>query len=76
MKKKKRIIIGSSIGVIFLLILLCFGVQYLRVKFAKIEVVLTDDLTLEFASKKYVSDYIISINGKLLDDYEIDATSL
>lgn len=77
MNKKKYLkwtMIGASILVIILLLI--FFIQYLRVKFAKIEVVLVDDLTIEFASEKHVSDFIASINGTITDDYTIDSTSL
>ena len=45
-----------------------------RIKNAKIEIVLSDDLTLEFLTEKKVSDFIKSINGTIIDDYEIDST--
>lgn len=50
--------------------------QYIRVKTAKIEVVLVDDLNLEFNDKRKVSSFIKSINGKIIDDYIIDSTTL
>lgn len=50
--------------------------QYLKIKNAKIEIVLKDDLTLNFYDNKKVSDFISSINGKILDDYKIDSTKL
>ena len=43
---------------------------------AKIEVKLSDDLTLSFLEQKKVSDFIVSINGKIIDDYVIDSTSI
>lgn len=59
---------------------LCFGIfrlfSYLRVKYAKVEVVLVSDMTLEFNDTKKVSDYIKSINGKIVNDYYIDSTKL
>lgn len=51
-------------------------IGYLRVKFAKIEIVLVDDLTIEFQDKKHISDFIASINGKIVDDYEIPTTEV
>ena len=48
--------------------------HYLRVKFAKIEVTLVENRTIEFASKKRVSEYIESINGEIIDDFWIDTT--
>lgn len=75
-KKKILKISGIGLGIILLLILLLCGIQYLRVKFAKIEVVLASDLTIEFTDKKRVSDFITSINGTITNDYIIDSTSL
>lgn len=75
-KKKFLKISGIGLGMILLLILLLCGIQYLRVKFAKIEVVLASDLTIEFTDKKRVSDFITSINGTITNDYIIDSTSL
>lgn len=51
-------------------------VQYIRVKTAKIEVTLVEDLTINFAESKKVSDFITSINGEIIDDYTIDTTTL
>lgn len=77
MNKKKVL---KIIAIILILIILIFGgiatYSYLRVKYAKIEVKLVDDLTLEFNDKKKVSDYIKSINGKIVNDYTIDSTKL
>ncbi len=71
---KKKIIV--LVVFIILLIITYFLWQYLRVKYAKIEVTLVDNLTLEFSEKKNVSSYIESINGKIVDDYIIDSTEL
>lgn len=72
---KKKIIIT-----ILLLTLLSISgyklYSYLRVKNAKIEITLKDDLSLEFNDKKKVSDYIKSINGKIVNDYTINANKL
>ena len=65
--------------VIFCLIFIfsCFKLyNYIRIKTAKIEVVLNDDLNLEFSSKRKVSSFIKSINGTIIDDYVIDSTIL
>lgn len=69
---------------IFILVLsilfICFGgykiYNYLKIKNAKIEVILVDNLNLEFNDKKRVSDYIKSINGKIKDDYIIDSSKV
>ena len=77
MNTKKILKIGGIVlGSILLVVLLICGIQYLRVKFAKIEVVLVEDLTIEFASEKHVSDFITSINGTITNDYLIDSTTL
>lgn len=47
-----------------------------RIKNAKIEVTLKEDMTVPFLEKKKVSDFIISINGNIVNDYEIDTTSI
>ena len=71
---KKYFIIG---GIVLSLIIggLFLG-NFLRVKFAKIELVLVDDLNVEFLSDAKVSDFIESINGKIVDDYIIDTTKI
>lgn len=78
MSKKKVIII---ISVAFITCLISFFgyrlYQYIRIKNAKIEVVLKDKLTLEFNQKAKISDFIVSINGEhILDDKEIDSTKI
>lgn len=42
----------------------------------RIEVVLADDMTLEFGHKKKVSEFITSINGKIMDDFEVSFDSI
>ena len=61
-KHLKKIIL-----LVLLLIILIVGYQlyqYIRIKTAKIEVTLNDNLTLEYAEKIKVSDMIKSVNGK------------
>ena len=53
-----------------------FLIRFIRIKTAKIEVDLVSDLTAQFASDVKVSDYILSINGKLVEDNKIDTTKL
>lgn len=75
---KKKILILFTIIILSALIII-FGIKiysYLRVKYAKVEVVLTDNMNLEFNDDKKVSDYIKSINGKIINDYVIDSTKL
>lgn len=78
MNKINKII--KYVLVIGAILVLCFGIfklfSYLRVKYAKIEVTLVDNMTLEFTDTKKVSDYIESINGKIVKDYDIDSTEL
>ncbi len=79
MKKNKKIVILVIITILIgiaLVIGIVSLVQYIRIKTAKIEVTLVEDLTINFADKKKVSDFITSINGTILDDYEIEATTL
>ena len=72
MKKKMKII-----GICLACIILIIGIiQFIRIKTAKVYVKLVDDLDIEFASKVKVSDLILKINGKILDDYYIDTTKL
>lgn len=76
--KTKRILFiltMISISIAFVIGVIAL-VQYIRMKTAKVEVTLVDDLTLEFADSKKVSDFITSINGKIINDYEIDSTTL
>lgn len=58
---------------------LFFGYQYYqwyRIKHAKVEVILKEDLTVEFLEEKRISDFIESINGKIIDDVKIDTTNI
>ena len=64
-------------GVIILIVVGVIGVkEYIYKKNAKIEIILQDDLTLEFNNTKKVSDFIVSLNGNIIDDYEVKATYL
>lgn len=47
-----------------------------KIRNAIVEIELTDDLTVPFATKTKVSDFITSINGELVEDYSIDTTIL
>ncbi len=71
---KKKILV--LVVLLVLLIMSYFLWQHFRIKYAKIEITLVDNLTLEFSEKKRVSSYIQSINGKIVDDYIIDSTEL
>ncbi len=78
MERKNKII--KIILVILVILFLCFSlfklIMYLRVKYAKVEVTLVSDMTLEFNENKRVSDYIKSINGKIVNDYIISSDKL
>lgn len=50
--------------------------NYIRIKTAKIDIILKDNLVLEFNDKKHVSEFIDSINGKIINDYIIDSTKV
>ena len=70
----KKVLYGLLI--IISIVIIIGGVyiyNYLRVKYAKIEVKLKNDLTIEFLDEKHVSDFIKNINGKIINDYVIDS---
>ena len=71
---KKYVIMGISLIVVIICSIWIY--QYFRIKNAKIEVVLEDNLNVEFLDKVKVSDFIKSINGKIIDDYIIDTTEI
>lgn len=50
--------------------------RYVRIKTAKIEIILKEDMTIEFNDDKKLSQYIESINGKIIDDKKIDTTTI
>ena len=71
---KKYLIIGS---IVIVLLVGCFFLwQFLRVKFANVELILKDDLQVAFLSDVKVSDFIESINGEIVDDKRIDTTKI
>lgn len=69
MKLKKYLKIVSII-IIFICIICTIKLL------TKVEVTLKDDLTVHFNENKKVSDYILNINGNIIDDYEIDTTKV
>lgn len=75
-KKKAIIIISIVLGMILLSIGGYFLYNYIRIKTAKIEIKLSDNLEANFADTLKVSSFIESINGKILDDYVIDTDKL
>ena len=66
MKKKKILII--SLIVIAILVLITIIYNYYRVLTAKIIVLTKPNTQVEVYSKTHISDLIISMNGKLIDD--------
>jgi GH25 family lysozyme M1 (1,4-beta-N-acetylmuramidase)/aspartate carbamoyltransferase regulatory subunit len=79
LKNIKRKIIKISLIILVLLITI-FSlyklISFLKIKTARIEVVLQDDLTLEFLDNAKISDFIKSINGTIVDDEVIDSTKI
>ena len=59
------------------IIITCYFVfNFVRVKTAKVNIILKKDLTIEFASNIHVSDMIKNMNGTIKNDYKIDTTKL
>ena len=59
------------------IIITCYFVfNFVRVKTAKVNIILKKDLTVEFASNIHVSDMIKKIIVKKKNDYKIDTTKL
>ena len=69
--KKIKILYFVVIGIIVILL-----IWFIRIITAKVEVNLVDDLTINFNKNAKVSDFIQSINGKIIDDYQIDTTKV
>lgn len=65
---------------IITLVLIVFSAKILiedyKIKHAKIEITLVDNLTTNFTEERHVSDFISSINGTIVDDYIIDSTKI
>lgn len=66
------IVIILGVGGIFYYNYLEAKKQEELIKNAKIEITTIDNLDIEFLTKLKVSDLITSINGKIVEDYEID----
>lgn len=75
-KKRKIIIISVIFGILLLSIGGYFLYRFIKVKTAKIEIKLVENLDADFADTLRVSSFIESINGKIVDDYYIDTDSL
>lgn len=72
---KKKWIIGILLGLVFLFIGI-FLFSYLRIRFAKVEVQLRDNLEVPVRSAVKWSDMIARMNGTLLKDELIDTSTL
>lgn len=74
---KKRIIISVIIILVLFLAIFSFKkiYDYYRIKNAKIEVVLIDNLNIGIDDEVSLSDFIVSINGRY-DDYKIDTSEI
>lgn len=75
-KKKVIIIISIVVGILLLSTGGYFLYKYIRVKTAKVEIKLVENLEANFADTLRVSFFIESINGKIVDDYVIDTDKL
>ncbi len=78
---KKRVLLGLTC--IFIIVIIIFVIIFINkqkkekiIKHAQMEVKLVDNLTVEFLEKRKISSFISSINGKVVEDYEVDTTSL
>lgn len=74
--KKVIIIISIVVGILLLSTGGYFLYKYIRVKTAKVEIKLVENLEANFADTLRVSFFIESINGKIVDDYVIDTDTL
>ena len=77
MTKRKVLKIGVIvISIIVLLIAFFLLYRYIRIKTARVEIVLKTDRQVTFLDDVKVSSFIESINGKIVDDYKIDTTKI
>ena len=74
--KKILFLLIAFLIFIFLIVGIVKLVGFIRLKTAKIEVTLQNDLTASFLENKKISDYIVSINGNILNDKSIDTTKI
>ena len=75
MKKKIIIILVVILSIILLVVGTLFFYNKWRIANAKIIVELYDNLNVEVFTEAKLSDFIISINGKLNDDFTINTTT-
>lgn len=73
---KASIILITIILFVLLIFVLISFIGFIRIKTAKIEVNLNDNLTMNFLEEKKISDFIDSINGKIVNDKLINSTKI
>lgn len=73
---KVSIILITIILFVLLIFVLISFIKFIRIKTAKIEVNLNDNLTMNFLEEKKISDFIDSINGKIVNDKLINSTKI
>lgn len=79
MKKKCIIVLAIILLLVFIIIGFLFidkKIEQEKIKNAVIEITYKEDLTTDFLSEVKISDFITSINGKLVDDYIIDTKTI
>lgn len=77
MKKKYLLIIGGVLLLFMVLLLIGWNYfQYYQRIHAKVEVILKDSLVAEVGSHAKLTDYILSLNGTLPPEQEIDTSTL
>lgn len=76
MNKKALIILIISLISLLIIFIGTKLYQFIRIKTAKIEIELVDNLRLEFNDNKKVSEFIENINGVIIDDYVIDSSKV
>lgn len=72
--KGKRVLF-CGIGIILIIAIFCIW-NYCRIRFAKVEVVLSESLDIPVRLSIKISDMIESINGEILNDDYIDTKTL
>lgn len=73
---KKKVVFSVIIGLLILLIIsLAFLIgKYYKIKHAKVFITYLDPLEVEFLQEAVVNDFIVSINGKVINNHAIDTT--
>ncbi|MDR0978444.1 MAG: hypothetical protein LBL91_00620 [Lachnospiraceae bacterium] len=76
MNKKVVIIVILVVALAIALCVMGFSWYKESIKPPKIEVTLKEDRTINFLEEAKVSDFLVSINGTLTDDYTLDTSSI